>query len=144
MTLIKYSPVKEFENLHNNLMRYFDDFPTFRKTFSDDFTPRMDIVEKDDTILIKAEVPGVDKKDINISVQDRVLTIEGEKKQESVDENSNYYRAERVYGAFKRQFELPEEVETEKVDAKYENGILTIDLKKKEVVKPETKVIKVK
>ena len=144
MTLIKYSPVKEFENLHNNLLRYFDDFPTFRKSFAEDFAPRMDIVEKDDAILIKAEVPGVDKKDINISVKDRVLTIEGEKKNEVVDQNSNYYRTERVFGSFKRQFELPEEVETEKVDAKYENGILTIDLKKREVVKPEAKVIKVK
>jgi HSP20 family protein len=144
MTLIKYSPVKEFENLHNNLMRYFDDFPTFRNSFAEDFAPRIDIVEKDDAIVIKAEVPGVDKKDINISVRDRVLTIEGEKKNEVVDNNSNYYRTERTFGAFKRQFELPEEVETEKVDAKYDNGILTIDLKKREVVKPEAKVIKVK
>ena len=144
MTLIKYSPVKEFENLHNNLLRYFDDFPTFRKSFSDDFSPRMDVTDNENSIIIKAEVPGVEKKDINISIKDNVLAIEGEKKDEVVDEKANYYRSERVFGTFKRQFQLPDEVEAEKVDAKYENGILTIDLKKKEVVKPEAKVIKVK
>jgi HSP20 family protein len=144
MTLIKYSPVKEFENLHNNLMRYFDDFPTFRKSFADDFSPRMDVTDNENSIVIKAEVPGVDKKDINISIKDKILTIEGEKKNEVVDENANYYRSERSFGSFKRQFQLPDEVEAEKVDAKYENGILTIDLKKKEVVHPEAKVIKVK
>jgi HSP20 family protein len=144
MTLIKYSPVKEFENLHNNLMRYFDDFPTFRKSFEDDFSPRMDVTDNENSIVIKAEVPGIDKKDIKISVKDKVLTIEGEKKKEEVEENVNYYRSERMFGSFRRQFQLPDEVETEKVDARYENGVLVIDLKKKEVVKPEEKVIKVR
>jgi HSP20 family protein len=104
----------------------------------------MDVTDNENVVVIKAEVPGVEKKDINISIKDKILTIEGEKKSEVVDENANYFRSERVFGKFKRQFQLPDEVEAEKVDAKYENGILTIDLKKKEVVKPEAKVIKVK
>ena len=141
MTLIKYSPYKEFQNMNTNLLRYFDDFPTFRRSFSDNFSPRMDVTENENGIMIHAEVPGVDKKDINISLKDSVLTISGEKKKEEVEKDTNYYRSERVYGSFKRSFELPENVDAEKVSANYKNGILKIELSKKEVEKPKERVI---
>jgi len=141
MTLIKYSPVKDFENLHSNLMRYFDDFSAFRKSFSDDFSPNMEFTENDKNIVIKAEVPGVDKKDIKISIHDKILIIEGEKRKEKVEENSDYFRSERVFGSFKRQFELPENVDQDKVDAKYENGVLIVELKKRKIDKPKERVI---
>jgi HSP20 family protein len=141
MTLIKYSPTKEFENLNTNLMRYFDEFPTFRKSFSDKFSPRMDISENEKEIIIQAEVPGVDKKDINISIKDFVLTIEGEKKKKEVERKSNFFRSERFYGSFTRSFELPDNVDVDNVNAKYENGILIIELNKKELEKPKERVI---
>lgn len=141
MTLIKYSPEKEFENLNTNLMRYFDDFPNFRKSFSDKFSPRIDISENEKEIIIHTEVPGVDKKDINISIKDFVLIIEGEKKKEEVKTKSNYFRSERIYGSFKRSFELPDNVDVDKVNAKYENGMLIIEINKKELKKPKERVI---
>ena len=141
MTLINYSPAKEFQNLNTNLMRYFDDFPTFRKSFSDNFSPRIDLSENEIEIKIQAEVPGVDKKDINISIKDFVLTIEGEKKKEEIKEDSNNFRSERIFGSFKRSFELPDNVDVDNVNAKYENGILIIELKKNELEKPKERVI---
>jgi len=141
MTLIKYSPAKEFANLNTNLMRYFDDFPTFRKSFSDNFSPRMDLSENEKEIKIQAEVPGVEKKDINISIKNFVLTIEGEKKKEEVKEKPDYFRSERIYGSFKRSFELPKNIDVDNVNAKYENGILIVELNKIELEKPAERVI---
>jgi len=141
MTLIKNSPAKEFENLNTNLMRYFDDFPTFRKSFSDNFSPRIDLSENEKVIKIQAEVPGVNKKDINISLKDFVLTIEGEKKKEEIKDKPNYFRSERIFGSFKRSFQLPKNVDVDKVNAKYDNGILVVELNKVELEKPKERVI---
>ena len=141
MTHIKYPPAKEFGNLNTNLMRYFDDFPTFRKSFSDNLSPRMDLLENEKEIKIQAEVPGVDKKNINISIKDFVLTIEGEKKKEEIKEKSNYFRSERIYGSFKRSIVLPKTVDVDNVNAKYDNGILIVELNKIELEKPAERVI---
>lgn len=144
MTLIKFEPIKEFENIQSNLIRYFDDFPTFSPLIKNYFSPIVDISEKDNKIVINAEIPGVDKKDIKLTLQDNILTIEGEKKNEKHEKNKNYFKSERRYGSFKRSFTLPENVDSEKVDAKFENGILEITLKKEEIEKPKERVIKLK
>ncbi|MHB9040969.1 MAG: Hsp20/alpha crystallin family protein, partial [Melioribacteraceae bacterium] len=79
---------------------------------------------------ITAEIPGVKKDNIKITLQDNILTIEGEKKKETEQKEKNFYRSERMFGSFKRSFTLPEEVDSEKVDAKFEDGMLQIQMKK--------------
>ena len=123
--------------------RFFEDFrpPTL---FAEEtaFTPAFDVSETEKELIVKAEVPGMDKKDIQVTLSDGMLTIKGEKKQEKEDENENYHSIERRYGAFSKTMRLPFEVETDKVDATYKHGVLKVTLPKSEVAKP--KRIKIK
>lgn len=144
MTLIKFEPLREFETIHDRIQRYFDDFSSHGLTFSDSFSPRIDISEEKNQINVTAEIPGVKKENIKITLQDNILTIEGEKKKESEQKEQNFYRTERIYGAFKRSFTLPAEVDSEKVEAKFENGILNVTLKKLEAKIQSEKVIELK
>ena len=130
MTLIKFEPIRELETLHDRIHRYFDDFPNFGFNLNDNLCPRIDISEDKENINVIAEIPGVKKDDIKITLQDNILTIEGEKKKETEQKEKNFFRNERMYGSFKRCFTLPELVDSEKVEAKFENGILNIQLKK--------------
>ncbi|KAB2842339.1 MAG: Hsp20/alpha crystallin family protein [Melioribacteraceae bacterium] len=144
MTLIKFEPLKEFESFQNQIKKYFDDFPSFGMNFENSFSPRIDISEKNDKILVEAEIPGVKKEDLKITLQDNILTIKGEKKKEEESKDNNYYRCERSYGSFSRSFTLPAEVNTEKVDAKFSDGMLKIELKKIEPKKAQEKLIELK
>ncbi|MBU0559094.1 MAG: Hsp20/alpha crystallin family protein [Bacteroidetes bacterium] len=142
MTLIKFEPLREMENIHSNLLRYFEDFPSFNQALRFNFFPKIDISEKEDSIHIDAEIPGVKKEDLKITLQDNILTLEGEKKKEVEEKDQNDFRSERCYGSFKRSFTLPNEVDSDKVEAKYDNGMLKVILKKVEAKKPKEKVIK--
>ena len=144
MTLIKFEPLREIETLHDRIQRYFDDFPNLGFNISDSFSPRIDISEDEKNINVAAEIPGVKKDNIKITLQDNILTIEGEKKKESEKKEKNLFRSERSYGSFKRCFTLPSEVDSDKVEAKFEDGMLHVTLKKLEQ-KPKTeKIIELK
>lgn len=144
MTLIKFEPMKDFETLHDRIQRYFDDLPAFGFKYTDSFSPKIDISEGEKNINVVAEIPGVSKEDIKIVLQDNILTIEGEKKKEEINKEDNFYRSERTYGSFKRCFTLPAEVDSDKVDAKFENGILKITMPKLEVKQVKEKEIAIK
>jgi len=104
-------------------------------------TPTVDLYEEKDDIVVKAELPGMEKDDIEINLTDDRLTIKGEKKQEQETKRENYYRSERSYGSFIRTLDLPREVQTDKVKAAFKNGVLEIRLPKtEEAKKKETKV----
>ena len=103
--------------------------------------PKLDVSEGRKDIIVKAEVPGIEAKDLDISIDGRLLNIRGEKKQAQTEEDETYYRVERSYGYFNRTIELPAEVEINKVDAGYKKGILKIKLRKAK--SSETKRIKV-
>ena len=123
--------------------RFFEDFETpvgFRE--ETEFTPAFDVSETENELIVKAEVPGMDKKDINVNLSDGLLTITGEKHHEKKEESEKYHCFERRYGKFSRTMRLPSEVETEKVDAMYKDGVLTITLPKSETVKPKQIEIK--
>jgi HSP20 family protein len=106
--------------------------------------PNVDIMEGKDNYHIKADMPGLDKKDIKVEVENGVLTISGEKKEEKVErEKNHYYHLERSYGSFCRSFKLPENVSGGQVDAKYANGVLEVTLKKTEAAKPKAIEVKV-
>lgn len=108
------------------------------------WSPSVDVYQTDDKIVVKADVPGLEKKDFDIAIVDHHLTIKGERKHENEVKEENYHRTERVYGTFERSFELPATVDTDKVEAEYKDGVLELTLPKKEEAKPKQIAVKVK
>ena len=108
------------------------------------FTPRIDVKEDDVSYEISAELPGLEEKDIEISVADGSLVLRGEKSSNSEEKEGKYFRQERIYGRFERAFHLPDGVEAEKIEAKFKNGILAITLPKKEEAKKVVRQVEVK
>ena len=142
MELVRWNPRRELFGLHNSINRMFNDF--FSPTVSTDealsvrgWNPVVDIYENEENIVIKAELPGVAKKDMTIDVKGRVLTLKGERSTDNEVKEDNYYRQERSYGKFERAFALPEEVDLEKINADFKDGILKIDIPKAEKSKPK-------
>jgi HSP20 family protein len=105
------------------------------------FSPRTDIKETDGNIRITSEMPGIDMKDIDVSVQNGVLTISGEKKAEEEEKHTDYHHVERSYGCFSRRIALPDTVDTGKIEAVHKNGVLTVTLPKTEKAVAQTKKI---
>ena len=101
------------------------------------WTPALDIMEKDDRFVVKAELPGMNEEDIDVSVTGDTLTIKGEKKAEEIVDGENYYHMERTFGSFMRSISLPSNVNSDKIEARYENGVLEIILPKTVELKPK-------
>lgn len=108
------------------------------------FAPPLDLVDADGEMVVRAELPGLDKDQIQVSVVGNTLTIKGEKKTEKEDKKADFYRRECSYGVFERAIELPDNVDTAKTDASFKNGVLEIHLTKKEEAKPKQIEVKVK
>jgi HSP20 family protein len=125
------------QEMDNLFERFFEGFPRLGLTRRMGLTPSIDLSETKDNIVVKAELPGIDRKDIDISLYGNVLSIKGEKKQEKVDEGEDFHRIERSYGTFSRNVSLPCEVEEKKITATYEQGVLKIRLPKCEPSKPK-------
>lgn len=106
------------------------------------FTPAFDVSETENAVIVEAEVPGMDQKDIDINLSDGLLTITGEKKHEKEDKDESYHCVERHYGKFSRTMRVPFEVETDKVDAIYKDGVLKVTLPKSETARPRKIEIK--
>ena len=106
-------------------------------------TPAIDLYEEKDEVVAKAELPGMEKNDIQVNISDHHLTIKGEKKKEEETKEKNFYRAERSYGAFSRSIELPADVEVDKAKASFKNGVLEIHLPKTEEAKKQPKQVKI-
>ncbi len=119
------------------LSTFFDDFPFARST-DRGLHPAVDILEKDGNLILRAELPGLNEKEVALKIEGNVLTLSGEKKLESEDKRDSYHRIERSYGAFSRSFTLPETAEREKISADYKNGVLTVTVPLKAEAKPRT------
>lgn len=123
-----------------NLFRFYSPFFASQRTRSDadryNWAPSVDISETDNGFEVRAELPGVAKDDLHVSVKDNLLTLSGEKRQEQVDDTQNYHRVERRYGSFQRRFTLPPEVATDDIKAEFNDGVLTLSIPKPEAVKP--------
>src|SRR6201984_1876284 len=133
--LTRWDPFREFNVLQDRMNRLFQDFAP-RGTGEEEmatgaFVPPVDIYEDEHSITLKVELPGVDPKDVDVRVENNTLTLKGERKFEKEEKEENFHRIERRYGSFVRSFTLPASVETESIDAKYENGVLKLELKKK-------------
>jgi len=120
-------------NLRKEMERLFDRFwePDFPELVPvGEWSPRLDLSETKDALVVRAEIPGIEAKDVQISLQEQVLTIRGEKKHEKEEKDEHHYRMERSHGDFARSVRIPVPVEREKVTAKFKNGVLTITLAK--------------
>ncbi|MEW5745325.1 MAG: Hsp20/alpha crystallin family protein [Nitrospirota bacterium] len=118
-------------------------WPRIRSAGLEEISPNIDIYEEGGDVVVKAELPGMRREDIDVSVTGDVITISGEKKKEEKIEKKNYYRLERAYGSFARSFQLPSEVQTDKAAAKFTDGILEIRVPKTEEAKKKEKKITV-
>ena len=105
--------------------------------------PSVDIYEDGNEIVLKADLPGIDKKDLDVNIGDSFLTVSGERKKEETVEKGNYHRYERSHGSFFRRFELPSDIDTEKIKAHFENGVLEVRLPKSAEAKSRTKKISI-
>ena len=132
MTLIKYNqPNRDiFGKRFSDIMdEFFNDAVATRQS---SFAPSIDISETEKQYVIDVEVPGIDKKDIELNVENNTLTISGERKFEKKDDNKQYHRVESHYGSFSRSFTLPDNVDVESISATYNNGILNVTVDKSE------------
>ncbi len=144
--LIPWRPFTELSSLRREMDRLWENFfgeRPFARIWEREWAPSLDMSETKDNYVVKAEVPGIDAKDIDISLTGDVLTIKGEKKQEKEEKEEDYHLIERGYGSFSRSVRLPVEVESSKIKASYKNGILSITLPKSEKVKAKEVKIKV-
>ena len=126
-------PWKGMDMLRNEMDRVFDRFLEprwYEFEPAGEWAPMVDVSETKDAIVVKAEIPGVEQKDINVSLQDQVLTIKGEKRQEKEEKDEKYHRVERSWGAFTRSFRMPMAVAGDKVTATFKAGALTVTLPK--------------
>lgn len=150
--LTKWDPLRELEAVSDQLSSFLNRRESNgSKTTHDrdwfataEWTPRVDIAEDDNSYVIEAELPYVNKDDINLRVVDGVLTITGERKFAEENKTRRYHRIERSYGRFVRSFTLPEEADPDKVKAEYNNGVLTVRIDKSEARKPRQIDIQVK
>jgi HSP20 family protein len=149
MALVRWEPVRELSSIQNEMNRLFNTFfdsPTpgnggnagLRR-----WIPAMDLVETDEHFVLKADLPGLSESDVNIEVEDNVLTVSGERKAEHEDKREGYMRVERAFGAFRRSLTLPEGVDPETVTASFDNGVLEVRIPKPEERKPRRVAIQV-
>lgn len=147
--LTPWSPFRELEDMERRFDEIFGRsmLPSIWRRLPSEqmaWAPNIDVFEKGDKLVVKAEIPGMKEDDIHVSVEGDMLTIRGEKKTELEVKEEDYYRCERSYGSFFRSVALPSTVDTSKIDADYEDGVLQVILPKKPEVKPKKVAVKKK
>ena len=139
MSITRYDPFRDLRALQDEVNRLFSSSAT--RGFGDEgiargaWAPSVDIYENKDQIVLEAELPGMNREDFELTVENNVLTLRGERRFEKRDEGDNYHRVERAYGQFTRSFTLPQTVSAENAVAEYKNGVLRVALQKREEVK---------
>ncbi|HUN64578.1 MAG TPA: Hsp20/alpha crystallin family protein [Bacteroidota bacterium] len=158
MTLIRWKPIRDIRTwepvsdvtseiftMQKEIDRLFDRFRggVSEETTDSVWTPAVDILEEKDQFIVRAELPGVEKKDVKITIQNNMLVLRGEKKFETEKEGRNFHRVERSYGSFYRSFTLPTSVVSSRIEASYTDGVLTVAIPKSEESKPKEIEVKV-
>ncbi len=137
--IVRYDPFRDLRNLQEEVNRVFSG--TLARSSGDEgfargaWNPSVDIYENEGHIVLEAELPGINRSDVELSIENNILTLRGERKFEKSSEGDNYHRVERSYGSFTRSFTLPPTVQTENVVAEYNDGVLRVTLAKREEVK---------
>jgi HSP20 family protein len=148
MSIVKWDPLKNLVALQDRMNRLFDE--TLEREHGSEglmagaWAPPVDIYETDNDVVIVAELPGIEEKDVDVQVRDNVLTIKGERKMEKSLKEESYHRVERTYGSFSRSFTLPTSVNQDKISATYTRGVLEIKMPKAEQAEPQQIKIQVK
>lgn len=144
MTLVRMDPFRNLVSVKRDLDRFFGDWDEESETSVSHWRPVVDIFETKDNLVLLAELPGMDKKDISINIENNTLTLSGERTFDQEVKKENYHRIERAYGSFSRSFSLPATISKDKVEARYENGVLEVYLPKSEESKPREIEVRVK
>jgi HSP20 family protein len=139
MALVRWDPGRELDSLQSDVNRLFDSF--FGSRPGDGirrqrWVPAMDLVEEDDSLVLRADLPGMSEDDVDIEVKDGVLTVSGERKAEEKKQGEGYYRVERAFGSFSRSLSIPEGIDPEQVSARFDNGVLEVRIPKPAERKP--------
>lgn len=141
MQLVKWNPMREMLGFNSRADRLFNDlfYPSREGRLSRNWgwNPRVDIYEEGDAVVLKAELPGVDKDNITVDVKDRVLTLKGERSSDNDVKEESYYRRERTFGSFVRRFNLPDLVDPGQITADYKDGVLKVAIPKPADAKPK-------
>jgi HSP20 family protein len=139
-TLLRYNPTfPEFDELPTSLRLFQDSIARMlNEGGTRPWTPSVDISETENELVLHVDVPGIRLEDIDVRLENGTLTVKGERKFEQASNNKGYHRMERSYGAFARSFSLPDTVDPDKIRAEYKDGVLTINVAKKEVAKPRS------
>ena len=140
MGIVKYTPFRDLQTMQDQMNRLLD--MAWNRNIGEEiregvWQPAVDIYEDEDSVVIQAEVPDIDQKDIEVKIEDNTLTLRGERKHNREVKKENYHRVERYYGQFQRSFALPHTIDQEKVRANCDKGVLTITLPKREETKPK-------
>ncbi len=147
MALVKYDPFRGFEGVVRKMQDFMSDFDSGIGGTSVErggFAPITDVKEDDKFFYVHAEIPGMKKDDVKITLNgDNVLTVRGEKKSEEKKENESFIRIERSFGSFSRSFLLPENIKSDSIKAEYKDGVLNLTIEKTEPAKPQEKEIKI-
>jgi HSP20 family protein len=139
MGIVRYDPFRDLRSLQEEVNRLFS--TNLTRTFGDEglgrgaWAPSVDIYENKDQIVLEAELPGMKREDFDLSIENNVITLRGERRFEKTDESDNYHRVERSYGSFTRSFTLPQSVSADEATADYSNGVLRVTLPKREEAK---------
>ncbi len=137
------SPWKPWRELETSFGRLFDDLVRDFETPDTQWTPAVDLRETDTAYIIETDLPGIKKEDIDLRIQDDVVTIKGERKHEETTDKEGYHRYERRYGSFQRSFRIPKGIDVDNVEATYKDGVLHVTLPKREDVRPKQIDVKV-
>lgn len=140
MTLTRWYPTREMTTLQNRVNSLFQDLgalsPEPEAVAAAGFIPAVDIYENGEKVVLKLELPGMKKEDVDVRIENQTLTVRGERKFDSDEMEENFHRIERRYGSFFRSFSLPTTLDTDNVQAKYDAGVLSLELKKKASAQP--------
>jgi HSP20 family protein len=138
MALVRWDPARNLETFQSDIDRVFDAFFGGRPANGGGqrWVPAMDLVETDDHLVLKADLPGLDKDDVNIEIKDDVLTISGERQAEHEERTDGYHRVERVHGGFSRSLSLPQGIDADQVQADFDKGVLEVRIPKPAERKP--------
>lgn len=140
MALVRWDPVRELDSLQSDMNRLFDSFfgrrETGRGLGAQRWIPPMDLVETDEHLVLRADLPGLERNDIDIEVKDGVLTISGERRAEHEEKGEGFHRVERAFGSFSRSLDLPKGVDPDSLQASFDQGVLEVRIPKPEERKP--------
>jgi HSP20 family protein len=146
MNLVRWDPFRELEGIQARLHRVFGDAPTRAfdgGRFFANWTPPVDIQETEKEYIVKADLPDVKKEDVKVEIDEDMLTVEGERKQEKEEKDNRFHRTERTYGRFVRRFVLPTHVDGTAIKAEFKDGVLNVHLPKTEAARPKAIEVKV-